>query len=263
MLGRDDHVGHAEERVGARGEHGDVVGSVGLEGDLAARGAADPVLLLDLDALDEIEIVQIVDQTVGILGDAQHPLALFLADDGRAAALAHAFDDFLVGKTDLAAGAPVDGHGSLVGHAVLEQLQEDPLRPLVVLRIGRVHDAVPVEAVAEHFQLTGKVLDILLRDDGRVDVVLDRVVLGRQAEGVKADREEDVVALHPLLARDDVDRGEGARMAHMQTRGAGVRELDQAVELGLIAAGDGGVRLGDFPVVLPFLFNGRKIVFHD
>ncbi len=189
VLRRDDDIAHAEERVGTRRIDGDRVGRVGLERDLAARGAADPVALLDLDALDIVEIVQIVDQTVGIVRDAQHPLALFLADDGRAAALAHALDDLFVGQAALAARAPVDGHRGLVGKALFEHLQEDPLGPFVIARVGRIHDAVPVKAIAQHFELTGEVLDVLPGDDRRVDVVLDREVLGRQTEGVKADRE--------------------------------------------------------------------------
>ena len=37
---------------------------------------------------------------------------------------------------------------------------------------------------------------------GRVDAALDRRVLGGQAEGVEADREEDVVAVHAPEAGD-------------------------------------------------------------
>ena len=263
MLGRDDGIGHAEEGVDTGGVDGDIVFGVGVEGDLGAGGAADPVALLGLDALDVIQIVQIVDQTVGVFGDTEHPLALFLADDRRAAALAHALDDLFVGQDAFAARAPVDGHGGLVGQAVLVHLQEDPLRPLVVLGVGGVDDAVPVEAVAEHFELAGEVFDVPLGDDGRMDVVLDGEVLRRQAESVEADRVQDIIALHPLFAADDVHRGERARMADVQARGRGVRELDKAVELGLFVAGDGGVGLGLLPLFLPFLLDGCKIVFHN
>ena len=60
MLGRNDHVGGAEKRVGTGGVNGDLVADIGLEGDLSAGGTADPVALLDLDALDVINIVEIV-----------------------------------------------------------------------------------------------------------------------------------------------------------------------------------------------------------
>ena len=146
---------------------------------------------------------------------------------------------------------------------MLVHLQEDPLRPLVVLGVGGVDDAVPVEAVAEHFELAGEVFDVPLGDDGRMDVVLDGEVLRRQAESVEADRVQDIIALHPLFAADDVHRGERARMADVQARGRGVRELDKAVELGLFVAGDSGVGLGLLPLFLPFLLDGCKIVFHN
>ena len=264
MLGRDDGVGHAEQRINTGGVDGNVVSDAGLEGDLGAGGAADPVFLLRLDALDVVQSLQIeiVDQAVGILCDAEHPLALFLADDRRAAALAHALDDLLVCQNALAARTPVDGHGGLIGKAVLVHLQEDPLRPAVVIRVGGIDHAVPVEAVAQHFELAREVFDVPLGDDGGMDVILDGEILGRQAEGVKADRVEDIVALHPLFAADDVHCGERARMADVQAGRRGIRELDQAVEFRLLLAGDGGIGLGLLPLFLPFLFNGFKIVFH-
>ena len=262
MLRGDDHVGGAEQGVGTGGVHRDLIVHVGLERHLGAGGAADPVALLDLHALDEVHVVQIVDEPLGIGGDLQHPLALFLADDLAAAALAHAVDHFLVGQHALAAGTPVHGHGGLVGQTVLEHLQEDPLRPLVIVGVGGVHAAIPVEAVAQHLQLAGEVFDVVLRHHSRMDVVLDGVVLRGQAEGVKADGEQDVVALHPLFAGDDVHGGKGPGMTHMQALSGGIGELDKSVELGALVAGDGGVGLGLFPVGLPLLFNGRKIVIH-
>ncbi len=262
VLRGQDHVGRAEERIGAGREDRQLVPGRGLEADLRTGGATDPVALLGLDALDIVHIVQIVDQALGILRDAEHPLALLLADDVAAAALALALDHFFVGQDALAACAPVDGHRGLVGKPVFKELQEDPLRPLVVLRIGGIDHAVPVEAVAEHLELTGKILDIPLGDDGGVDVVFDGKVFGGQTEGVKTDRIEDVIALHALFTRDNVHGRKGARMAHVQSGGAGVRELDQAIEFGLVTAGLGRIGLALFPPGLPFLFDGGKIVFH-
>ena len=42
-----------------------------------------------------------------------------------------------------------------------------------------------------------KLAMLSLGDDGGVDVVLDGVVLRGQAEGIKADGEQHVVAVHP------------------------------------------------------------------
>ena len=262
VLGRDDHVSRTEQGVGTGGVHRHLVAHVGLERHLGAGRAADPVALLDLHALDEIHVLQIVDETLGVGGDLQHPLALLLADDFAAAALTHAVDHFLVGQHALAAGAPVHRHGGLIGQTVLEHLQEYPLGPLVVVGVGGVHAAIPVKAVAQHLQLAGEIGDIVFGHHSRMDMVLDGVVLRGQAEGVEANGEQHVVALHPLFAGDDVHGREGAGMAHMQALTGGIGELDESVELGALVAGDGGIGLGFFPIGLPFLFNGRKIVIH-
>ena len=261
MLRGEDHVGRAEEGVGAGGVDHQIIALGGVKGHLCAGGAADPVLLLGLHALDEVHLVQVVDETLGILGDLQHPLALFLPDDFRAAALADAVDHFLVGQHALAGGAPVHGHRGLVGQALLEQLEEDPLGPLVVAGVGGVHDAVPVEGIAQHLQLLGEVGDVVVGDLGGVDVVLDGVVLGGQAEGVIAHGEEDVVALHPALPGHHVHGGVGPGVAHVQALAGGIGELYQSVVLGLGVAGNGMVAAGLCPAVLPFAFDAVKLVF--
>ena len=263
MLRGNDHIGRTEKGIGTGGVDGDIVAHIGLKGDLRTGRATDPVLLLDLHALDEIQIVQVINETVGILGNAEHPLALFLADHLAAAALAHALHHFLVGQDALAAGAPVHRHGGLVGQAVLEHLQEDPLGPLIILGVGGVYTAVPIEAVSQHFKLAGKVLDVFLGDHSGMDMVFDGEVLRGQAKGVKANGEQNIVALHALFTGNHVDGGKGPGMAHMESRCGGIRKLDKAVKLftGLVA-GNGAIGLGFFPIVLPFFLNGRKIVLH-
>ncbi len=262
MLRGDDHICHAEEGVRSGGVDGYIVLGVGLEGELRAGGAAYPVLLLDLDALDVIQIVQIVDKALGVLGDGEHPLALLLADDLAPTALAYAVNDLFICKHALAAGAPVDGHGGLIGKTLLEHLEEYPLRPFIILGVSGIHRSVPVKAVAEHLELICEVDDVVLGYDGGVDMVLYGIILRGQAESVKPDGEQHIVALHALFPRDDVKRREGAGMPHVQPLPGGVRELDKPVELGLVAAGNGGIRLSLLPALLPFLLYRGKIIFH-
>ena len=146
---------------------------------------------------------------------------------------------------------------------MLVHLQEDPLRPAVIIRVGRVDDAVPIKAVAEHLELAGEILDVFLRDDGGMDVVLDGEVFRRQAKGVKANGIQDVVALHTLFTADNIHGRKRARMADMKTGSGGVWELDQAVKLWLFVPSDGGIGLLLLPFFLPFLLNSCKIVFHN
>ena len=79
-------------------------------------------------------------------------------------------------------------------------------------------------------------------------MVLDGIVLRRQAEGVEADGKQDVIALHPLFAADDIHRREGPRVADVQALAGGVRKFNQPVELfpGRIRR-HGGVGLLLFP----------------
>ena len=258
MLGRHDHVGRAKERVRPRGENAQFV--AGGEGEIHFRalGAADPVALLHLDLFDEVHVVQAVEQFLRVVGDAQHPLGFHLAHHFAAAALAAPAHDFLVGQAHLAGGAPVDGHLHLVGQAVLKEFQKDPLRPLVVLGVGGGNFPVVVEGKADALQLRAETGDVLFRDDGGMDLVLDGVVLRRQAKGVVADGEEHVVALHAALAGDDVHGRVGARMAHVQARARGVGELDQGIELGLFMRFFRGEGVGVLPVLLPLLFHGVR-----
>ena len=64
MLRRKDYVRRAEQRVRAGGEHGDLIAERRAEADLRAGGASDPVTLLNFDALDEVDVVQIVEQAL-------------------------------------------------------------------------------------------------------------------------------------------------------------------------------------------------------
>ena len=153
VLRAHDHIGRAEERIRPRGEDAHRVPRRRGEVHLGARGAAYPVALLYLDALDIINVVQIVQQALGILRDGQHPLALFLLDDLAAAALADAVHNLFVCQDYLAARTPVDGHGGLIRQALLVHLQEYPLGPLVIVGVRGIDHAVPVKAVTQHLQL--------------------------------------------------------------------------------------------------------------
>ena len=93
-------------------------------------------------------------------------------------------------------------------------------------------------------------------------MVLDGVVLRRQAEGVIAHGEQHVLALHAVLARDDVHGRIGAGMADVQTGTGRVREFGQRIEFLRVAAGPGGIELLFIPDLMPFGLDGGKIVLH-
>jgi hypothetical protein len=124
VLGGEHHVRRAVERVGARREDADrqlivVLARIAIhrlgrrvvrrdrELDLRADAAADPVALHLLERLRPLQVVEVVDEPVGVRGDAQHPLAHRPALDRKPADLALAVDDFLVGQHGAQTVAPV------------------------------------------------------------------------------------------------------------------------------------------------------------
>ena len=65
-------------------------------------------------------------------------------------------------------------------------------------------------------------------------VALDGGVLGGQAEGVPADRVQDVVALLEPVARDDVGQREGLGVAHVQVARRVGEHVQQVATLGAV-----------------------------
>ena len=138
MLRRHDHEGDAEEGVRAGGvDFQRLVHAVQREVHESAGGAPDPGDLLLLDALGIVHGLKPFQQLVGILGDAQVPHVLGQLHHVAVAHVALAALAVLVGEDHLAVGAVVDQRLGAEHQAVLEQLQEDPLGPLVVVRQGR------------------------------------------------------------------------------------------------------------------------------
>ena len=127
-----------------------------------------------------------------------------LRDDLGAAALAAPVDHLLVGEHRLVVGAPLDRRLGAVGEAALEHLEEDPLRPAVVVGLVGRDLARPVDRDAPAAELLAEGLDRLLGRDARVLAGADRVVLGREAEGVVAHRVDDLEAVAAPEVRDRV-----------------------------------------------------------
>src|SRR5690606_28443096 len=122
VLRSEDGEGHAERRVGARGEDADaleVIAALDAHGELGALGAADPVALHHLHVLGPIQAL-VTQEFLGVVRDAKEPLLhLALYDDG-VGALAAAVYHLLVRQSGVAVRAPVRCRTLLVGEATLE-----------------------------------------------------------------------------------------------------------------------------------------------
>ena len=206
MLRCHNHEGYAEKRIAARCIDLELlIGAGNLEIDESAGGAADPVDLLLFDIIRKIDKIESVEKFICIIGNLQIPYILRELDDVAVADIALASLGVLIRKDNLAGWTVIDERLGPEYESVLKELEEDPLGPFIIFRIAGADLAVPVEGESDRSELIGKVLDVLLRDNSRMSIRLDGVILRRQTESVKADREKDVVALHSSLSGDDFD----------------------------------------------------------
>ena len=205
VLRGHDEEGRAEQRVRPGREHRVLHAQLGVgERDLRALGATDPVALHRLHVGGPLDRVEVVEQAIRVVGDAEEPLLELAHLDRRAAALTTAVDHLLVGEHGRVLGAPVDGRVLAVCEPALVQLQEDPLGPAVVARLVGAELARPVDRDPPR---THAALERRDRARGRVARVLaglDRVVLRRQAERVVAHRVQDAAAGAALEVGDRV-----------------------------------------------------------
>ena len=139
-------------------------------------------------------------------------------------------DNLFVSQHRLVFGAPVDRRGLAFGQAVFEELQEDPLRPAIVARVGRVDFVRPIKAVADALQLLlSKALDIARREDAGVNAALDRKVFAVDAKGVEADGLEYIVSLHGHPAPVNIRADVRVQIAHVQALGRGIGKHHEVV----------------------------------
>ncbi len=252
------HEGGAVDRVGSRREEADRRVAVSLDGelDLGTLGAADPVLLHDPHALRPVQAVE-PQQLIRVCGDLVEPLGQVFLHDGRVAALAEPIDDLLVREHGLVARAPVHGSGRTVGQALLQELEEHPLVPAVVLGVAGDDLATPVDGGAERSELLAPMGHVLVGPRSRMDPSVDRRVLGVDAERVEAHREQHVVTLHPDVARLAVRRGHRVPVAdvHIPRR---VREHRHEVVVRLVAVIGGRVEARRCPVRLPLRLDRSR-----
>ena len=235
MLARDADEGHAHQGIGTRGVDGErFVFAVNAELDFQTFAAADPVALHGLDRLRPArQRIQSVQQFLRVGSDLQKPLRNFALLDHRARAPAAAVDHLLVRQHGLIDRVPVHHRVLAVDQALFHQPGEHALFVDVVIRAAGGELARPVDGVTQRLQLAAHVLNVGVGPLGRRGLVLDRGILGRQAEGVPAHRLQDVVAGHPPEAADHIANGVVAHVAHVQ-RARRVRQHRQAEILGLV-----------------------------
>ena len=143
-------------------------------------------------------------------------------------------------------------------------LQEDPLRPTVKLRIRRSDGAAAVMPQAQRVELAGHVRDVRLGGRARVRTCLDRVLFRRQPKGVVAQGVQNVLAQHAVVTGENIRGDVAQRVSHVQACAGGVGKHVLDVELvsgQLLTSGEVTHRVRCIertvvhPVALPFLLN--------
>jgi hypothetical protein len=209
MLRRQHHEGDAEDGVRARGEEFDLLAGMAghRESELGSLRTADPVALHQLDALGPVDGVEVFDQAVGVRGNFEVPLLELLFGNRRVRVTpAASVDHLLVGENRQALFTPPLRADRAVGQAAIVQQQEKPLRPLVVLGRGRIDLARPVVSASGNLELTLEVGRIARNGFLGMEAFEQRVVFGRQSEGVPSHGMQHVVAGHAPEAPGDVAR---------------------------------------------------------
>ncbi len=231
VLHCEHEEGDAPERVRSGGEDPDLVaGLLDLERDVCTLAAADPVPLHGQDALGPLDQrVDVVQQPLRVVGDLVEPLRQIAALDRRPAAFTRTLDHLLVRQDRLVLRAPVDGSVLPVRQAALEEPQEQPLGPPVVLGVARPQHPGPVERHPHPLERRRLLIDVGVGPFLGMDLTFDRRVLSVQTERVPPDRVHDVVALQRAETSHGVPATERLRMAHVQVAG-GVGEHVERVE---------------------------------
>ncbi len=261
MLRRNYHIGSAKQGIRTGCIYGKLlVNSDKLEINLRTLGTANPVFLGNLNLLDVIDLIQIVNQLLCILGNLEHPLAFNLTDNLASAALTYTVNNLFVGKTDLTGGTPVNRHLRLIRKSLLEKLQENPLRPLIVPGIGGIYLSAPVKGVAKALQLLLKTSHIVCSNGLRMNFILNCVVLGRETKCIPSHRIKNIIPLHTALSCYNIKSGIRSWMTYMKALSGRIRELNQRIVLRLRIIGTGYKCLLLIPDILPFFLNLFRIV---
>ena len=333
MFGCENHIGRAKDRVRTGGINGNLVvctvHGFDREVDPCADRTANPALLHLDHAIWPIKSFKIGDKTVGIIGNAQHPLFQRTFIDRVITPFGLAFvGDFLVRQNRAQHRAPVDRHFIDIGqtpainrtvnllafglcsfanhrfrlwHTIfikqprtrfkqraqlgnrartasnhlplrafpfdsrvieaVKQLQEDPLRPFVIVDIGRGETTMRVMTKADDLKLTQHIFDIGFGRNARMLAGLDGKLFCRQTKGIKAHGMQNVFAAHALEPCLDVGRDIAQRMADMQANPAWIGEhvQDNAFFLACVEIGIAGIwrTIGIVftPISLPALFK--------
>ena len=146
---------------------------------------------------------------------------------------------------------------------MIEELDESPLGPFVILGVAGAYFTIPVKAETEFVELLAVAGNVLVGGDGGMLAGLDGVLLGGKAVGVVAHGMEHVEATKPLVAGKDVAGDIAEGMTHMQPCSRGIGEHVQNIIMGLVGHDGATVSVMFAPKILPLGLDFVKVVIHS
>ncbi len=257
ILRRKNHIGNSKQCIRTCCEDGYcLIVSFNLKANFCAFTSSNPVFLHQLRLLWPIEIIQIIDQFLCVLGRLPKPLIESFLCHFRSTSLTTSIFHLFVRQDCLIFGAPVHIRFLLICKIVLVHLQEQPLCPTVIFRCAGIYHLAPVVHRTNATELLDHRFNVRSNRLCRRNACFNRIVFCRKPECIKAHWREDRLSSHPHVTRKAVRRCEVVPVSHMQLVSTWVRKHHHAVilifGLGFFQIDLIGFRLGPFLLPLGF-----------
>ena len=218
------HEGAAIDGVCASGKDGhlgiswcDAISVCQGEVNLCTLGATNPVCLHSTNTLwPALKLVKVIKELLSVISDAQVPLRELAFLWNRATAPALTVNYLLICKNSFVVRTPVNRACCAIYQTLLKHLEEDPLAPLVVLRVTCVKHAVFVisKAHAEHGLYS--LVNIFMSPHRRLSIVLNSSVFCRKTKSVKAHWMQNIKTAHTGLTSHSITNGVVTSVTHVK-----------------------------------------------
>ena len=168
--------------------------------DLCTDGFADPVSLHLFSRFRPVEIVQVVQQSFGILRNFQYPLAHGFSYNGISAHFTLTINHLFVRQNGSQLGTPIYRLFIFVRQSFFKQTEEDPLGPFIVIGICCIDFTVPIVRKTQHLQLLTETGNILFRCFAGMRSRFYSILFRRKTECIPPDWMKHVKPFHSFVA---------------------------------------------------------------
>ena len=229
---------------------------------MSAGRAANPIALHRLDILWEFDVVELVEQLVGIVGHLEEPLCHVLLNDLQTAPPTAVVLHLLIGQYSVAILTPIHRSSASLDQPRLIETDENLLIPAIIFGRRCRQCAPPVVGISHPLLIGPNHRDITLCNRVRVPAFLLRRVLGGHPEGIVSHRIEYVHSHQALETSHRIADRVVSNVAHVHIAG-GVGKHLEAVELRPRGVEIGVENTSITPTCLPSRLDFCGIVCHS